>query len=477
MESIAGFVMNDNLSKVSETEIDNSSPQNQGKKRTHRIVSMLAPIRCGVYSIYKSLSAQLEPSGYSFTWLCSGTTHRKQLEGPEADANSGKGEVVADRSDNAEERTRALIERLTESSPDIVIYHALGDQVDFNSVRYLPSRVRRILVMHSNSLACYRAAREVRNYVDATVAISPRIKDDLARRYGFQDRQIALIPNGIDSTRFSAQELSHHPDGRLRILSHGRIDYASKGLRLLPEIFRLFLRHATDFELTVSGDGPDLPDLKRRIGAAGLSDRTRFLGWTDREQVPGLMRNHDVLLFPSRFEGFGTVLIEAMAGGCLPIASVLPGVSTWIIEDGRTGLLFPIDDVKRAAAHLRAMYANRSQLDAMREKARKASTAFSLQNMTNGYERIFQQVLLSEDRKLPALSTETCSLPPGLRSAGVGSHLRADSVATDRHWLKQPIYTPQIPSSSYEPKTSRHCPSAPRTWRFRGSRNVDDRSA
>ena len=74
-------------------------------------------------------------------------------------------------------------------------------------------------------------------------------------------------------------------------------------------------RNVNDWELTVSGDGPDLAELKGRFAVAGMAERVEYLGWTDPNDVPGLMERHDVFLFPSRFEGFGKTLIEAMAGG------------------------------------------------------------------------------------------------------------------------------------------------------------------
>ena len=381
------------------------------------IVTLLAPIRCGVYRFYCELSRKMSARGHSITWLCSGALHKRLMAGEEADTDVIDGEILVADAQEIGERTRAIVKRIEELSPALVLCNALGDQIDFNAVRYLPATVPRVLVMHNNSLACYRAARAVREHVNATVAISPRIQEDLISSYGFRGRSVRLIPYSIDLSGFSAPERSDRANGRLRILSHGRIDKAQKGLLWLPEILAELDRRATDWELTVSGDGPDLPELKRRFNDAGMAKRVQYLGWTDPNEVPGLMERHDVFLFPSRFEGFGKTLIEAMAGGCVPVASLLPGITDWIIEDGVNGLLFPVGDVKRAAAHLLDLCNDRHRLTAMRLEAREAASKFSLDRMADSYEDLFQEVLSQPGDVKPAEPLDDCALAQGLRPA------------------------------------------------------------
>ena len=381
------------------------------------IVTLLAPIRCGVYRFYCELSRKMSARGHSITWLCSGALHKRLMAGEEADTDVIDGEILVAGEQGIGERTTAIVKRIEELSPALVLCNALGDQIDFNAVRYLPATVPRVLVMHNNSLACYRAARAVREHVNATVAISPRIQEDLISSYRFRGRSVRLIPYSIDLSGFSTLKHSDRANGRLRILSHGRIDKAQKGLLWLPEILAELDRHATDWELTVSGDGPDLPELKRRFTDAGLAKRVQYLGWTDPNGVPGLMERHDVFLFPSRFEGFGKTLIEAMAGGCVPVASLLPGITDWIIEDGVSGLLFPVGDVKRAAAHLLDLYNDRNCLTAMRHHAMQAAGKFSLDRMADSYEELFREALSQPACIKPAEPLDDCTLAQGLRPA------------------------------------------------------------
>ena len=99
--------------------------------------------------------------------------------------------------------------------------------------------------------------------------------------------------------------------------------------------------------LWIAGVGPLEAKLKAMAQTLGVGDRVRFLGWrTDRS---ALYRAADLCVFPSRYEPLGNVVIQAWAHGLPVVAAASQGPGA-LIEDGRDGLLVPIDD-PRALAH------------------------------------------------------------------------------------------------------------------------------
>jgi glycosyltransferase involved in cell wall biosynthesis len=378
-----------------------------------RIVSLLAQTRCGIYQFHCNLSRGLAQRGCKVTWLCSGSVHARLIATDGAEPTEG--EVVAPDTDDLGARTRAIVEQIREISPDVILCQGVGDRIDFNAIRYLPDSIPKILILHGSTLAVYRCARAVRDYVNATVAISPRIEEDLCSTYEFQKDTVKLIPHGIDTAAFSALPLRESNTGPLRILSHGRIDKSQKGVLWLPEILVEVARHSEEWSCTVSGDGPDLEELKRRIDRNGMSSRVQFAGWTAAEKVPELMRQHDIFLFPSQWEGYPIALIEAMAAGCAPVASRLPGITDWIIQDGVNGLLFPIGDVRQAAQHLLVLLSDRRKLDELRQRAHEAVSGYSLDWMADQYYRLLCEVRSDPRPTRPAESLDDCALAEGLR--------------------------------------------------------------
>ncbi len=91
----------------------------------------------------------------------------------------------------------------------------------------------------------------------------------------------------------------------------------------------------------LAGDGPLQVQLEKLAVDLGVMERVRFLGWrTDRS---ALLRSADVCVLPSRYEPFGTVILEAWAAGTPLVACASAGPSAHV-TDGVTGLLTPIDD-------------------------------------------------------------------------------------------------------------------------------------
>ena len=103
----------------------------------------------------------------------------------------------------------------------------------------------------------------------------------------------------------------------------------------------------------IAGDGPLEADLKALAAKLGVADRVRFLGW--RSDRGALLRAADICVLPSRYEPFGTVMLEAWATGVPLVAAASQG-PTALIADGGNGLLVPVDDAPALAAAIRRLH-------------------------------------------------------------------------------------------------------------------------
>lgn len=282
-----------------------------------------------------------------------------------------------------------------------------------NVLRFLPAQTPRILIVHNITRATYLAARVLRDHVHHTVAVSPRIRDDLLRR-GFPAERTTTIFNAVPDDMFQAPTPLAH-DGVVRLLSLGRIEERSKRVFLLPEI--LLPLDPTRYRLTVAGDGPDRNELIRRLRAASIPFDAP--GRVAREDLFRVYREHQVFLFPSRFEGQGIAAAEAMASSLAPIASRIPGVTTDFIENGCSGLLFSQGDIMAATSHVKALVGDPARLRAMREAAHtRARSLFSVDQMLDAYEVVLTRA--AQAPRIPPLSLSRWRPPnamgPGLRS-------------------------------------------------------------
>ena len=279
-----------------------------------------------------------------------------------------------------------------------------------SAVRYLRTEMLRIMIVHNITPGTYAAARSIREHVHVTIGVSPRIRNDLVQRHGFSPDRCVAIPNAIAPStliKVSPRPLS---TGRLRLLYLGRIEDAAKGVFWLPKILK---RLDPAISLTVAGDGPDLPELRKRCGS--LQQRVRFCGAIPPEHVADLLSEHDALLAPSRFEGLSMTLLEAMGAGCVPIASRIAGVTDVVVDHGRSGLLFRVGDVREAARSI-ARLADSSLLSRMSAAAIATVTeCFTTERMAAGYLRTIAAISAAPPRIAHPLNPDQWALPRGMR--------------------------------------------------------------
>jgi len=172
--------------------------------------------------------------------------------------------------------------------------------------------------------------------VTAFVANSRQISDDL-RRWGIAEPRIVEIPNGVEVPGYF--ESVPDPRGVVRFISVGRLD-AEKAI---DQMIRGFagLRERHRAHLTIVGDGACRAALEALVEELGLQSQVTFTGAVSC--VTGHLCRADVYLSTSLSEGMSNALLEAMSYGVMPVISQVSGASD-IIDEGRSGLLFPCGD-------------------------------------------------------------------------------------------------------------------------------------
>ena len=186
----------------------------------------------------------------------------------------------------------------------------------------------------------------------AVIANSSAGAQSTARRTGMPDALFTTIANDVDlpapmdtEQRASIRAAIGAPEERLLGLFVGRL-VPVKNLACLIRALAL-LEPARRPWVALVGDGPLRETLHQLALECDVASDVHFLG--ERPDATQLMQAADFLVLPSHFEGLSNALLEAMAAYCAVIASAVGG-SAELIEDGRTGLLFPSGDSRALAA-------------------------------------------------------------------------------------------------------------------------------
>lgn len=168
-----------------------------------------------------------------------------------------------------------------------------------------------------------------------------------------------------------------------RILFCGRF-VPAKGIDLLLRAFKLLLETGAPAELDLVGDGEEMSELMKLCRALGVQNRVVFHGWLGRKALIEQYRRAHLFVSCSRKEGFGKVIIEAMAFG-LPVIATDVGVSRFLLLPPECGMLAQPESHQNLAEHLIQMIAQPEQSLRMGAAARVRARQFLFENLEKQY--------------------------------------------------------------------------------------------
>ena len=182
------------------------------------------------------------------------------------------------------------------------------------------------------------------------IACSSYMSWELQTYFGVPPEKVDVIPNGIDTRRFDALNGKDLSEFRLEfaqpdqpIIYHvGRI-VPEKGLSVLVDSVPLVLREWPQAKFVVAGGGAYVEDLRAKARALGIEDNIIFPGRVSDEVRDRLFKVANVAVFPSLYEPFGIVALEAMSAGTPVVVTEVGGLPE-VVELHRTGITVKPND-------------------------------------------------------------------------------------------------------------------------------------
>jgi glycosyltransferase involved in cell wall biosynthesis len=212
---------------------------------------------------------------------------------------------------------------------------------------YCPPRSGNQKFMHVARQGGYYDLKYYQN-CDHIVGNTQDIVDYLVHE-GWPAERAHYLPNFVDATPLPALSRADNdtPDDVSLLVALGRL-HTNKAFDVLITA----LARAPDTWLWIAGEGPEQENLTALAEKLGVTNRVRFLGW--RDDAAALYATADIFVCPSRHEPLGNVVIEAWAQHCPVIAADASGPKT-LIDNGKNGLLVPMDDADALAAAIQRL--------------------------------------------------------------------------------------------------------------------------
>ena len=222
--------------------------------------------------------------------------------------------------------------------------------------------------------------RRVATHCDVVIITT----EDYALTFKKPGMHLIVAPWGYDKNRFTPATREYNGKWPLRVIAIGQFRWY-KGMDVAVSA----VLEQPELSLSLVGSGPMLSSVLASIPTRATN--VRYLGQVSDSELPDVIRDHDVIILPSRtrLEAFGIVLIEGMACGCVPVASRLPGVRKVI---GDAGLTTVPGCEKSLRETLLALARDPNDTRRRKEAAIQRAKLFTWERTVDEYESIFRQL-------------------------------------------------------------------------------------
>jgi len=228
---------------------------------------------------------------------------------------------------------------------------------------------------------------------DLIIAVSNGVKNNLIKVFALPEDKIKVCYNPIDLD--DIWWLSREPVGhkwfknpQFIIIAVGNIS-AAKGYSYLLKAF-CQVRKEIPARLVILGGG-EKKTLEELAGKLGIKEDIALLGFQNNPFK--YMVRSTVFVLPSLWEGFGNVIVEAMACGIPVVATNIGSGPKEIISNGKNGFLVSVGDVNRMAKYIIELLKNQSIRKKLTEAGRKKAEDFRAEKKVAEYERILEELL------------------------------------------------------------------------------------
>jgi UDP-glucose:(heptosyl)LPS alpha-1,3-glucosyltransferase len=234
------------------------------------------------------------------------------------------------------------------------------------------------------------------------IAVSRRVREELVHRLNVDSNRVEVVYNGVDLDRF-------HPDNRARFhrpvreacgLSDGArvvlflgTGYRRKGLHVALQAFARAA--STDARMMVVGGDASEREYRRLARSLGIVDRVVFCGATSEPER--YYAASDLFVFPTRYEPFGNVCVEAMAAGLPVITTAVNGATEVFPEEARGLVVEDPDDVEGFAARMKALLSDPAKAARLGAVSRRAAEALTVKANGQRVEAIYRAVMKEKE--------------------------------------------------------------------------------
>lgn len=279
---------------------------------------------------------------------------------------------------------------------NIKIIHSHNNGSKFWSIlcKLLNPRVKTVYTVHDTNIISTMNKLELfiqKLFIDMNIAISQSVEDE-CKQFGVDN--VIKIYNGINTTKFK-QEKQTKNINPFKIINIARITHRKKGQDVLIRALKICKDKGMEFACDFVGgvyeyDKESFTYLTNLVKELELEDSINFLG--NRKDIPDLLSQSDLFILPSRYEGLGLVVLEAMASKTPVVVSNIDGPAE-LVQNKQNGLLFESENHIDLADKIYYLCNNREKMQELADKAYKYVQDFDISIMCKNYYKLYKELM------------------------------------------------------------------------------------
>jgi teichuronic acid biosynthesis glycosyltransferase TuaC len=249
-------------------------------------------------------------------------------------------------------------------------------------------RKKLILTVHGSDINLWlnekikgdRIRSALRN-ADIIIGVSEYLLNKISH---LTDGKTFWIPNGVDSILFCTNPKKKKETIKILCVAN---HYFIKGVDILIHAAVILKTKIDDFTISLVGDGPERVYLEHLTNELDLKNVIRFCGHVPNNQVAEYLKESNLLVVPSRNEGWGMVILEALSAGVPVVASKVGGIPE-VLQDGKYGILVQPESPIRLAEAIETAIEKKWQEQELRHYATQFSWSRIAEETLSKYQKV-----------------------------------------------------------------------------------------
>ena len=292
-----------------------------------------------------------------------------------------------------------LIRLFKEFKPDLIHTHLFQPRI-YATIAYLFYRNSILITQKHNNVNAIK--HNIFLFLEMfcifinkkVIAISESVKNSLIKFEHVSPKKIYVLPNCIDYQHFNNTSISSEELNKRDIIvgTVGRLE-RQKGVKYLILAMKIILSRYPDAMLDIIGDGSQLPKLRKLAEKIGISNSVKFFGKFG--DVKPFYNKMDIFVLSSIYEGFGIVLLEAMASGLPIVATNVDGIKE-VVSDMKSGILVPSKNPQAIADAVIKLIENPQLRSSFIYEGYKRAKIFDVQDHVMKLDNFYSTLLKTE---------------------------------------------------------------------------------